>query len=85
MPRFTGKPYFLYVLCSVSASRFYAGISENADVRRLQHNAEVCQWTARYAPWELVYVEPHASYSEPRKRELLLKQQAEALALRPQT
>jgi putative endonuclease len=75
MSRVTGKPYFLYVLWSASASRFYIGISENAEARLLQHNSGVSQWTARYMPWELVYVEPHANYSEARKRELLLKKQ----------
>jgi putative endonuclease len=75
MSRVTGKPYFVYVLWSVSASRFYIGVSENVDARLLQHNAGVSQWTARYTPWELIYVEPHANYSDARKRELLLKKQ----------
>ena len=75
MSRVTGKHNVLYDLWSVSASRFNVGISENADARLLQQNAGVSQWTARYTPWELVYVEPHASYSEARKRERLLKKQ----------
>ena len=75
MSRVSGKPYFLYVLWSVSATRFYIGISHNADARLLQHNAGVSKWTARYMPWELVYLERHADYSEARKREILLKKQ----------
>ena len=81
MSRASGKPYFVYILWSVHASRFYIGISENPDVRLLQHNAGVSKWTAKFVPWELVHVEPYASYSEARKRELLLKKQKGGIGL----
>jgi putative endonuclease len=75
MSRVSGKPYFVYVLWSSSASRFYIGISEDPDARLLQHNAGDSKWTSKYDSWELVHVEPCENYSEARKRELLLKKQ----------
>jgi len=75
MSRVSGKPYFLYILWSRSACKFYIGISEDVDSRLIQHNAGLSTWTARYRPWELVRVESHGNYSEARKRELSLKKQ----------
>ncbi|SRR5579863_1669185 len=75
MSRVSDKPYFVYVLWSVSAARFYIGISEDPDARLLKHNGGVSKWTAKYSPWELVRLEPFANYAEARKRELLLKRQ----------
>jgi hypothetical protein len=43
MSRVTGKPYFLYLLWSISAPRFHISISENANARLLQQNAGVSQ------------------------------------------
>jgi len=75
MSRVSDKPYFVYVLWSPSASRFYIGISEDPKIRLIQHNAGISKWTARHAPWELVRVEAYLDYSSARKRELLLKRQ----------
>ena len=75
MSRVSGKAYFVYVLWSASARKFYIGISEDPTVRLLQHNSGVSKWTARHAPWEIVHVEQHENYSSARKRELLLKRQ----------
>ena len=73
MSRVSGKPYFVYVLWSVTGSRFYIGVSEDPRKRLEQHNHSGRGWTARHAPWKLVYTEPQASYSPARKRELQLK------------
>jgi len=75
MSRVSGKPYFVYVLWSASARKFYVGISEDPAARLLQHNSRVSKWTARHMPWEIVHVERRESYSDARKRELLLKRQ----------
>ena len=45
MSRVSGKPYFVYVLWSLSGHRFYIGISEDPRVRLLQHNSGVSTWT----------------------------------------
>jgi putative endonuclease len=75
MSRVSDKPYFLYVLWSVSARRFYIGITDDVKHRLGQHNAGKSKWTAKFGPWKLVYSEPHTNYSAARRRELLLKRQ----------
>ncbi|MCL5289356.1 MAG: GIY-YIG nuclease family protein [Acidobacteria bacterium] len=75
MSRVTGKPYFLYVLWSPSAHRFYIGISEDPEQRLIRHNRGLSFWTARYRPWLLVLTERFDDYRSARKRELQLKRQ----------
>jgi len=75
MSRAAGHPYFLYVLWSDAGSRFYLGISEDAQRRLQQHNSGGSVWTSRYSDWRLVHVEQYLSYSQARKRELVLKKQ----------
>ena len=75
MSRVSGKPYFVYVLWSEGGRRFYVGVSEDPEVRLQQHNHGGRGWTSRYAPWRLVYTEPHRDYQAARKRELQLKAQ----------
>ena len=75
MSRVSGKDYFVYILWSKPACKFYIGVSEDPAVRLSQHNSGVSKWTARYVPWEIVHVERHETYSGARKRELLLKRQ----------
>ncbi len=75
MSRVSGKPYFVYVLWSASARRFYIGISENPAKRVEQHNRSQRGWSARYAPWRLVYSEEHGGYSTAKRRELQMKAQ----------
>jgi putative endonuclease len=72
MSRVEGKPYFLYVLWSDAGSRFYLGISEDPQRRLQQHNSGGSVWTSRYSDWRLVHVEQYLSYSQARKRELVL-------------
>jgi len=71
----SNKPYFVYVIWTDSARRFYIGISENASSRLAQHNAGVSVWTAKFGPWRLVHTEQFTDYSGARKRELALKKQ----------
>jgi len=40
MSRVEGKPYFVYILWSACASRFYIGISEDPVHRLEQHNSD---------------------------------------------
>jgi putative endonuclease len=75
MSRVSGKSYWVYVLWSVSASRFYIGISENPSARLVQHNSGLSRWTARYMPWEIVWTESHSNYSQARRKEVYLKKQ----------
>jgi putative endonuclease len=76
MSRVSDKPYFVYVLWSPSARRFYVGISEEPTERLAQHNSsDLTKWTKRYRPWELVLTELYSNYGTARKRELELKKQ----------
>jgi putative endonuclease len=75
MSRVSNKPYFLYILWSVSAFRFYIGISEDPSLRLTKHNTGLSKWTAKYMPWEMALVESYGNYTDARKRELLLKKQ----------
>jgi putative endonuclease len=74
--RVANKPYFLYVLWSSSAARFYIGISDSVAHRMKQHNSAGPQgWTSRYKPWTLVHSEQFDNYTDARRRELELKRQ----------
>jgi len=74
--RVSNKPYFVYVLWSASARRFYIGIAETPATRLAQHNSgDFRSWTRRYRPWALVLSEPYASYTQARRREIELKSQ----------
>jgi putative endonuclease len=75
MSRVSSKDYFVYILWSKPARKFYIGISEDPAARLAQHNSGVSKWTARLVPWEMVHVERHEIYSGARKRELLVKRQ----------
>jgi len=75
MSRVSEKPYFLYVLWSVSGRCFYIGISDNPLARLQQHNGTLVGWTKRHRPWTLVFSEQHADYRSARKREIELKAQ----------
>jgi putative endonuclease len=75
MSRVSGKAYYVYVLWSPRAGRFYVGLSENPQGRLTQHNQSGRGWTARHAPWQLVYSEGYENYSLAKRRELQLKAQ----------
>jgi putative endonuclease len=75
MSRVSGKPYFVYVLWSPAALRYYIGISENPAARLERHNQGKSFWTARYRPWQLVWTEQHPDYRAARQRENELKRQ----------
>jgi putative endonuclease len=68
--------YFLYVLWSESARRFYIGISGDPSHRLEHHNTGAFGgWTSKYRPWKLVLTEEYADYTDARQRELDLKAQ----------
>jgi len=47
--------YFLYILKSKSANKFYVGISQNPTLRLQYHNSIEKGFTARYRPWDIVF------------------------------
>ena len=69
------KPYWVFVLFSDSASRFYIGVTEDVQARLTVHNAGQSRWTCRHVPWRCVYRVRMDSLTEARKLENLLKRQ----------
>ncbi|MCE2708281.1 MAG: GIY-YIG nuclease family protein [Bacteroidota bacterium] len=66
--------FFVYVLYSPSANKFYVGYTSNLESRLLSHNElGTKDWTKRYRPWNLVYTESYESKSSALKREQELK------------
>jgi putative endonuclease len=66
--------FFVYVLYSPSANKFYVGYTSNLESRILSHNVYGTKdWTKRHRPWNLVYTESYESKSKALKREKELK------------
>ena len=49
--------YFVYVISSEIANKFYVGMSVDPQVRLKQHNLGRSQFTKGCLPWKLVYSE----------------------------
>ena|SRR5271170_120880 len=75
MYRVSSKAYFVHVLWSSSARKFYIGISKDVDTRVAQHNDGVSKWSSKYGPWRLVHPETHPDFRSARIRENYLKRQ----------
>ena len=66
--------YSVYVLANGLGQR-YIGLSENVDLRLLQHNRGESRWTAGRGPWSLIWRSEAVSLTDARKLERLLKNQ----------
>jgi predicted GIY-YIG superfamily endonuclease len=66
-------PYFLYILQSHVNQKFYAGSSEDPKRRLLYHNSIEKGFTARYRPWNLVFVKEFPSKYLAQKAERKIK------------
>ena len=56
--------YFLYILKSLSADKFYVGISANPELRLSYHNSFEKGFTSRYRPWKIVFTKMFPSKKE---------------------
>ena len=56
--------YYLYILKSQSAKKYYTGISQNPERRLEYHNTIEKGFTSRYRPWKIVFVKEYKSKSE---------------------
>jgi len=66
--------YYIYILHSPSADRFYIGFTSVLEGRVDAHNHPRNKgWTKRYQPWELVYSEQFESKKEAMAREKQIK------------
>jgi putative endonuclease len=65
--------FFVYVIRSEKDGRFYVGMTENVEVRLIQHNKGMTFSTKGYRPWKLFFFEEYKTREESRKREIYLK------------
>ena len=46
--------YYIYILHSISADKYYIGYSQNPEERLIQHNTKPQNtFTSKYRPWEI--------------------------------
>ena len=65
--------YFLYILKSKTADKFYIGISQNPEIRLKYHNTFEKGFTSRYCPWEIVFTKKFSDKSLAAKAEKKVK------------
>jgi len=65
--------YFVYVISSEVANKFYVGMSSDPQARLKQHNAGNSQFTKGFRPWKLVYSEFAGNRENARKLEKYYK------------
>ena len=65
--------YYVYIIRSIPAGRYYTGSTGDWRGRLRQHNSGKVRSTKAYTPWELVHLEEHQDRTEARKRELQMK------------
>jgi len=69
------KTYFLYILYSQSADRFYIGISHDPETRLHYHNNAKKGYTRRGRPWKLMFKKPFPKKTQAMKWERWIKDQ----------
>ena len=72
--------YQVYVLVNQAGKR-YIGLSGDVAKRLADHNAGVSKWTAKYAPWMLLWTSRVISLGEARRLESLMKRQKGGVGL----
>ena len=65
--------YFVYVISSEVANKFYVSMSADPQIRLKQHNAGHSQFTKGFRPWKLVYFEFAGNRGNARKLEKYYK------------
>jgi putative endonuclease len=65
--------YYLYILKSQSADKYYTGISQNPQRRLEYHNTLEKGFTSRYRPWRIVFVKEFNSKQEAMMMERKIK------------
>jgi putative endonuclease len=67
------EPYYLYILKSETADRYYVGISSNPHRRLEYHNSFEKGFTSRYRPWQLVFTKEYPFKTEAHAAETKIK------------
>jgi len=74
--RLQSLKYFLYVLRSVPAGKYYIGIAADVAKRLHEHNTKRGRWTSAFQPWELFGTEEYPDRATAARRERFLKSRA---------
>jgi len=65
--------YFLYILFSQAADKFYIGFTSDLSERLRKHNSNHKGFTGKFTDWKIVYTEDFDSKSEAYTRERQIK------------
>lgn len=65
--------YYVYILYSILAKKFYIGSTSDIEKRIQYHNSGRSKYTKGKGPWVLVYSEPHENRGEAMARERTIK------------
>ena len=65
--------YYVYVVYSEKANRFYVGQTQNLEQRINQHNFRRKRYTSNKGDWKLLYFEEFETRGEAMKREKFFK------------
>ena len=74
--------YFVYILQSLSTSRFYIGQCDHLIERFHEHQSGYNPSTRGRGPWWMPYYEIHATRSDAAKRESAIKRKKSAKSIR---
>jgi predicted GIY-YIG superfamily endonuclease len=74
--------YFLYILHSLSAGKYYVGISSDPERRLSYHNTIEKGFTSRYRPWEIVYMKEFPDKKNAQLAECKVKSWKSSLMIR---
>src|ERR1043166_4126472 len=66
-------PFYLYILYSRSAAKYYIGSTEDLDDRFYRHTNSGSKFTKFANDWKLVYTETFQTRSEAVQREMAIK------------
>jgi putative endonuclease len=65
--------YYVYILKSTVANRFYAGVTKDLEKRLINHNKGGTKSIKPFRPWRIAYIEKYIDKKQAFKREFYLK------------
>ncbi|MCB0400737.1 MAG: GIY-YIG nuclease family protein [Flavobacteriales bacterium] len=65
--------YFVYILYSRQADRYYVGQSDNPQERLIAHNSGISRYTSIASDWTIVHLEEFQTRTEAIQRERAIK------------
>lgn len=65
--------YYVYIIESVAAKRWYIGSSENPERRLAEHNSGCVRSTKPYRPYHIIHIENYTTRTDALHREHQIK------------